>query len=146
MKVREEQLGNSKPKLSVEDLGGGDFVCLQVASYEEVSVDGDEGKRLVPVLTFQETGDKTLWLNKTQVGYLVTRLGDESDDWMGQYVPVEQVTKDFGGKRFAKLWIMAPEEWDEALVEFGVAKPKAKKTVAAGVQPKPVKRRGRAKR
>lgn len=118
-KVKPEKFGKSRPKVTPDDLEGGDYLVLTIAKFgEEVFTDGETGgtPRPTAYLEFKETGDKVLWLGVTQVRYLVERLGDESDDWIGEKCPVEIVTPTFAGKmQPPKCWVAEPKEWDRML-------------------------------
>ena len=133
-KVSGEQFGKSRAKITPEDLEG-DVAILTIASYEQMELDDAEaegGKRTSAVLTFQETGDKVIWLNKTQVDALIARLGDESDDWAGQKVPVEKVVATFGKNKYPKVVVVGdPDEWD-AYLNNGGRKKKAKAVAKVG--------------
>ncbi len=116
-KINPADFGQSRPKLEQDDFNG-TFTVLTVAGVEEVNVTDDEaedGKRRSLVMTFQETGDKSLWLNVTAIKTLCERLGDNTDKWVGQSVPVEKHTAEFRGKKFPKVRVALAEEWDDML-------------------------------
>ena len=120
-KVDPSRYGSAAPKLTPDDIE--DAAILTVTAFDEVSVEDEEvegGKRTSGNLTFEETGDKVLWLNKGMVETLVEQLGDDSDDWIGQKVPVEAYTATFKGKKFPKVRVMPSEEWSKAFKEAGV--------------------------
>jgi len=133
-KVDPTRMGSSVPKITPDDIE--DAAILTIAAYDEAEVDDDEaegGKRLSANLMFEEIEEKVLWLNKGMVETLVEQLGDESDDWIGQKVPVESYTAKFKGKKFPKVRVMPSEEWDKAFKEAGVRRrPVAKKTAKRG--------------
>lgn len=120
-KVNADKYGKSRPKVTIEDLEGGDFMVLKIAGFgEETFSDENVGDKVTPYLTFEETGEKVHWLNKTQVGYLIARLGDEADRWTGKAVPLEKVQPTYAGKKQPeKLWVAAPESWDQMLRDTG---------------------------
>lgn len=121
-KVDSSRFGSSTPKLTPDDLEG-DAAILTVTAYEEVEVDDEDaegGKRLSATLAFEETGDKVLWLNKGMVEALVEQLGDDSDKWAGQKVPVESYVAKYRGQKFNKVRVLPSEEWDAAFKEAGV--------------------------
>jgi hypothetical protein len=110
-------LGGARPKVTPDDLEA-DVAVLTVAGFEEFDVDDPEsatGKRHTAVLTFQETGDKVLYLNKTQGESLVERLGKDPNAWTGQKVPVEKITTQYRGQKFPKVAVVPAEEWDDYL-------------------------------
>jgi hypothetical protein len=120
-KINPTDFGTSRPKLTQTDFDG-DFIILTIAAAEEVTVEDDEkesGERKSLVLTFQETGDKSLWLNVTMIKTLIAEIGDDTDKWAGQKVPVEKYTGSFKGKKFEKVGIME-SPWDEAFKDSGV--------------------------
>lgn len=127
-KVDTSKFGSSAPKLMPEDLEE-DVAFLTIESYEEVMVDDDEaedGKRHSATLKFKETGDKVVWLNKGMAETLVEQLGDDSDDWKGQRIPVERHVATFGNKKFPKVRVVPGEEWEKLFKEAGIRrKPKA---------------------
>ncbi|MCL6507656.1 MAG: hypothetical protein K6T59_11565 [Bryobacteraceae bacterium] len=131
-KVDPNRYGNRRPKLTLDDLEGGDYIVLTIAAFDEAVFDDEEGKRVTPFLEFQETGDKVLFLNATQVRYLVDGFGtDESDEWIGRPIPLEAQTVTFRGKRFEKLYIAPPERWDQLLAAAGYGGKQPKKPTAA---------------
>lgn len=127
-KRKADDYGSSRPKVTPDDLEE-DIAILTIVKVEEVTVDDKdmpEGKRKALTLQFEELGDKVLWLNKTQVDYLIKELGDDDDDWKGQQIPVEKHESQFGRNTYEKVWVCAPEAWDEILEEAGIARKKAK--------------------
>jgi len=78
-----------------------------------------------------------LWLNKTQVGYLIEGMqSDDSDDWKGKKVPIEKVTNTYNGRKFDKVAIAAPERWEEYFDAAGIGTAKKRKPRAAAVRGK----------
>lgn len=135
-KVNQDRYGKSTPKLVPDDIDG-DCVVLTIANFGEETFNDEGVTRITPYIDFEETGDKVLWLNKTQVGYLIERLGDESDRWKGAPVPIGRHDSQYNGKTHKKLWVMPPERWDDVLAEAGKgpkrrARPGAVKSSAKG--------------
>lgn len=121
-KVDTGKFGSSAPKLMPDDLEA-DVAILIVAEYDEADVEDEEsetGTRHSAYLTFKETGDKRVWLNKGQAEALVEQLGDDADKWIGQKVPVERHVATFKGKKFPKVRVMLSEEWDAAFKDAGI--------------------------
>ena len=113
------ELGGGPPKLTPDDLEG-DAAILTISSFERGEVDDPESKtgtRVVYQLTFEETGDRVLYLNKGMTQSLVSRLGKNTTAWVGQRVPVEVYPWRFKGQSGRKVGILPAEEWDEALAE-----------------------------
>lgn len=121
-KVDASKFGSAAPKLTPEDLEE-DAAILTLAEYDEAEVDDEEaegGKRTAAYVTFEETGDKRIWLNKGMVETLIEQLGDDADKWIGQKIPVEKHDAKFRGKTFPKVRIIPSDEWDAAFKEAGV--------------------------
>lgn len=136
------EMGKSGPKLTPEMLEG-DAAVLTLTHAERVEVDDNEsktGKRVVWAMKFEETEEHVLYLNKTQLEYMVAVYGDESDHWIGKPVAVERHTSEFGKKKFDKVWVCAPESWASIFSEAGVRAPKAV-AEAAPTRRKVVKRK-----
>ena len=71
---------------------------------------------MLAMLFFEESGDKAMYLNKTQMEYLIEGLeSNDSDDWAGKQVPVEVKRGKFRGTPYEKPYIVDPNEWDEYL-------------------------------
>lgn len=131
-KVDPTKHGSSRPKLSPSDLEE-DVAILTIASYEEAEIDdadSPEGKRWIAMLFFEESGEKALYLNKTQIEYLIEGLeSDDSDDWPGKMIPIEVRRGRFRGTPYEKCHIVDPVEWTDYVEPAKPKKPKpAKKT------------------
>lgn len=116
-RINADDFGSSTPKITPDDLEQ-DVAILTVAAFETVDVEDDNaegGKRKTATLTFEETEDRVLWLNKGMVEALVERLGDDPDKWVGKRVPVEKYNARFRGKTYPKVRVMMAEEWDGVL-------------------------------
>jgi hypothetical protein len=133
MKVQKEKYGNAKPKIEQDDIEGGDAGVFTIAAVEEQKVSGDDGERISLVIITEELGDKLHWLNVTQIGYLIARLGDNTEDWIGEKFPLVKTTTHYAGKPFKKVWVAADAEWDEIFEAAGVSSRKrvARRTVKA---------------
>lgn len=109
--------GGGGPKLEPDDLEES-VAVLTIAAYDEMDVDDSDRPgqtRRTACLRFEETEDKALWLNKTGIKTLVSRLGPDAAKWPGQKVPVERVTRSFRGQTVKKVDVMPEDEWDDYL-------------------------------
>lgn len=113
--VDPNKFSKARPKIEVGDIEEGDFAVATVAKYDEVAQDFQGERRITPALTFREFGDKVLWLNKTQMQYLVERLGNDADKWTGKRVPLVKKRVMFGDEAHEKVYVATPEEWDDLL-------------------------------
>ena len=121
-KVDTSKFGSSAPKLTPDDLVE-DVAILTVEQYDEAEGDDEDNpgqKRVAANLTFKETGDKVLWLNKGMAETLVEQLGDDADKWNGQKVPVEKHIAQYRGKKFPKVRVCLSEEWGNLFKSAGV--------------------------
>lgn len=125
-----DRLGGSAPKVTQADLEE-DVAILLIAGYDEDEIpdqDSEDGKRFVAFITFQELGDKRLYLNKTAATTLIERYGQDADQWAGNPCPVEKVVRKFGKQKYEKVDIVPDEEWDEYIEPPKRSRPTAKKT------------------
>lgn len=117
--------GASRPALTPEDFGGKQQAVLTISAVEvDVKIPDTSrpgGFRQVAVLSFEEyqgEDDRALYLNKTQAEFLVAKYGDESDDWIGEQVPLEvvRVNNPKTGKPHKKVYVADPAgDWDAIL-------------------------------
>lgn len=131
-KIDASRFGSATPKLTPDDIE--EAAILTIATFEEADVDDDEapgGKRHSANLTFEETGDKVLWLNKGMVETLIEQLGDDTDTWTGQKIPVESATVKFRGRDHHKVRVMESSQWDAAFKEAGVKRTRRAEAPAA---------------
>jgi hypothetical protein len=130
--------GASRPALTPEDFAGKSQAVLTISAVEtDVKIPDTSrpgGFRLVAVLSFEEyqgDDDRALYLNKTQAEHLVAKFGDESDDWVGERVPLEvvKVNNPKTGKPHRKVYVADPgDTWDAIL---DAAKPRRAPTAKA---------------
>ena len=102
--------GLAGAKMVPEDLDE-DIAILTISEFGEQK--NPEG--ISPVLRFQEAPDRLLYINRTQVEFLVKKLGDDSDNWIGRKIPVEKKEVEYNGKMFLKVYVMEPQDWDKTL-------------------------------
>lgn len=110
-KVNPKEMKRQRDKLVPEDLEGGEAIALTIASVEHVKFDD----RKALAITFEETGEKSLWPNGTSAGYIVEVYGDEDDDWIGRPLPIMVKSGTFNGEAFTNLQVPAPELWNAIL-------------------------------
>lgn len=141
-KVNPDAYGTARPKVMPDDLEE-DVAVLTIVEYEEVEVDDpstESGKRMSGFLTFQETGEKVCWLNKTAITALVQYYGDDSDDWEGQDCPVEKVKGIAFKKSYHKVNVVPADAWPEYIPSL---RPTPKKKATRKATKKTKRTRGR---
>lgn len=119
-KINQQDFSKRRPKLTVDDLVGGDGMALVMAGVEEINVDDEAGKRKSLVLTFEESGEKVYYPNATSLGYILAAYGDESDDWVGQALPLLRHTGTFRGERYENLQVPPLDQWDHLVKGSGL--------------------------
>lgn len=145
-KVDPNAHGTARAKVEPDDLEE-DVAVLVIAQYSEMEVDdpnAESGKRLAGFLTFQETGEKVVWCNKTAISALVHYYGDESDDWEGEPCPIEKVKGTAFGKSYHKVNVVPMDAWPQYI--DGLSPPKARAASPTRRKRKTIKKRKSAKR
>ncbi len=123
MTVKQDDYGRGKrPAWKWEDLASATHAVLTILAVDPKAEIPDEdtesGTRTVLTMTFEEdNGEKTLYTNYRQVGYLIERLGSNEKKWPGQQVVIKKVRQPFGKQEYKKVAVAPPEEWDEALAK-----------------------------
>jgi hypothetical protein len=109
--------GERKPPLTPPVLGNADAAVLTIANVRADITTGDGRK--TALLEFSEQPDYVFWLNKTGIESLVARLGDNTDDWVGERVPLVRVrvNNPATGKMVVKYQVADAEDWDDLLAE-----------------------------
>jgi len=115
-KLNLDKYGGERLKFTQDDIEDGDVGIVTIASFEEFEVQG----RATAALTFEETGDKTLYLTKTDLKQLAEGLGEFPAKWVGKRIPVEKVKRTFQklgekAKTYDKVGVCPFEEWDAYL-------------------------------
>lgn len=133
-KIDSSRFGSAAPKLTPDDIE--DAAILTIANFEEMDVPDDKSNDPQAVrhsanLSFEETGEKVLWLNKGQIETLIEQLGDDTDKWIGMKIPVKATVATFRNQKFPKVVVMASEEWDAAFKEAGVRRTPVKPVAGA---------------
>lgn len=133
-KVNPDEHKRNRPKVTLADLEGAEAMALTVATAEILDMED----RRVMAVTFEETGDKVHFPNATSLGYIVERLGDESDDWIGHYLPLVRHQGTYNGKTYDNLQVAAPELWNTIIRDSGFDVPAkfAEKVVAPAPRPR----------
>ena len=114
MRINPNDYGNP-PALGAGDIDG-DTVVLTIAKVDEYQ--GGFKKRQVGV-TFAEIADKVLYLNRTMLTVLANKLGNETNAWRGQRVPLEVVSVQTPETReyVNRLYPVNEVQWDSVLAE-----------------------------
>jgi len=81
------------------------------------------------VLTSKEHGEHVLWLNTHSVRALVTKFGDDDDNWIGQTVPLVKTRTENprSGDAVLSLWVAGADDisaWETIAGESATPKRK----------------------
>lgn len=143
-KINKDDYSKKRPKVTVEDLEGGDAMALTIASVEDSTFDDEDGKKKALVLTFEEAGEKVFYPNQTSLGFIIDEYGDETDEWIGKPLPLMKNTGTFRGKSFTNLQVPAPELWVD-IIEGSDLTPVRKPRAAKVAVKKSAKKGGRGR-
>jgi len=105
-------------KLVPEDLEH-DAAIVTISEYGEQKNTG-EGRSLSAVLRYSEAPERLHYLNRTQLEYLVKKLGDDTDKWIGRKVPIHKIEIPFEDTKHLKVYVMEPKDWDQAFTDAGL--------------------------
>lgn len=94
--------------LKAEDFPQPRVVSIHRLEMQEINDNG--GKTQKPVLFFNELGDRSLVLNKTNAGRIAEFLGDNVEGWPRQYVELYVEMVDFQGKRVPAIRARRPQQ------------------------------------
>lgn len=111
-KITQEQKGGGRPQLKPKDCGNADLVVVTITAVEMKSSQFRKNEQ--PVLAFKEFPEHEYRVGKRGVDALCTRHGDDTDEWVGERIPLvrrfEQMSKNQGGDGY--VYQVAPaEEW-----------------------------------
>ena len=110
-KVPEEARGQGAKQLKPGDFGDAETLVGTIATAKFRK--GQYGLRLH--LTFEEYPDTELRKGPQSVSRLVEKLGDETDDWVGEKIPLVRTRESVGGKDSVVYQVAPPDEWDKLL-------------------------------
>lgn len=118
-----------KPALLPEHVNG-DATVVTIAEVNTPKVGGVQKV----VIVYEEYPHHSYWLNATMTDYMVAVLGDDTDEWKGERVPLEKIMVEnpTTGEPVERLYVMPPREWPDAFDAFdGVSKEKGTGKAAA---------------
>lgn len=118
-KINRDDYQNRSDVLSADDIE--EAAMLTITEFQDGDRKDDKGKWAL--LKFEET-DKVMFLNESAIDALVEHYGDDTDNWIGEKLPVEQ----YDTKNGKRVRVMAAEEWEGA---FKQNKMKLNKKAAA---------------
>lgn len=116
-KLNLKDYNTKTPTIAPEDLEE-DVAILTIDKVNEVNVEDEDavgGTRKALVMSFNEIEDRSMWPNRTAIATLIAKLGDDTDEWMGQQVPVEKVRVTYKGRTYDKVQVVPAGQWDEYL-------------------------------
>jgi hypothetical protein len=117
-KVPEEARGQGQKQLRPKDYGDADVLVGTIAT--AVFKKGQFGLRLH--LTFEEFPDAELRKGPQATSRLVEKFGDDTDDWIGEKIPLVRTHESVGGKDSVVYQVPPVAEWAKLLADAKRAK------------------------
>lgn len=103
-----------KPQLRPDVTGGAELVVVTIAAIGfRASQYAEKGQQ--PVLSFEEFPEHELRLGKRGTDRMCEKFGDETDDWLGQTIPLVKNREEVGNKTFIVYQLPPVEEWPALL-------------------------------
>lgn len=112
--------GSMKPKLKPKDTGGAQVVV--VTCREPALREGEYGEQYS--FSMDEYPERMFYLNKHGVDNVCEALGDDTDQWEGEKVPLVLVVTNNpseGGKQVEVYQVADPEKWEGLFKSYKVA-------------------------
>lgn len=125
MKVPQNAKQAGKAQLNPERAGGAETLIVTVTAVE--FRDSQFKKEPQPVLSFAEYPDNELRLGKRSTARVCERLGDETDDWVEERIPLVKAREEIGRQSYVVYQVAPVEEWDVLLKDGKGKKGKAAK-------------------
>ncbi|MGH3589547.1 MAG: hypothetical protein ACRDRF_00720 [Pseudonocardiaceae bacterium] len=116
-KINRDEYRQNSDQLSGDDIE--EAAILTVKEFANGDRTDKTGKWAL--LKFEETTDKILFLTDGALDAMIHHYGDDSDDWTGKSVAVEQYKKK---DKTMGVRMMPTEQWEEAFKEAGVKYPR----------------------
>ena len=125
MKVSQQERTAGRPQLTPDRVGGADVFIGTIKDVTKQYSKQKEGDQYV--VEFEEVDDAVYRLNITNLNILCDELGDTTDKWVGQRVPLiktRESVRNKPGEVFVVYQIAPRADWRELL---GDRKPKARR-------------------
>ena len=124
MKVKQEERNTGRPQLTPERVGGADVFVGTVATVEKAKSRFEErGEQYV--VTFKEAPEFDYRINRTGLNTICTEIGDDTDEWEGEKVPLVKTRTSVGGNQRVVFQVAPGDEWP-TLLRKGKAKASAR--------------------
>jgi hypothetical protein len=102
-----------RPQFSPKLTGGADLVTVTITGVEMRKSQFRDVEQ--PVLSFKEFADTELRVGKRGTDRLCEKFGDETDDWIGETIPLVKAREDVGSNSYIVYQVPPVEEWAELL-------------------------------
>lgn len=119
-KVPSDAKASGKPQLSPAKMGNADLIGGTIESVEFRKSQFRDNEQ--PVLTFKEYPDFELRVGKRATARLCEKFGDETDEWVGEFIPLAKNREEVGAKSYVVYQVPPVEEWPEILKRIKKAK------------------------
>lgn len=108
-KITQAQKTAGRPQLKPEAAGNADLLVVTVASVE--FKESQFRKEPQPVLVFEEFPEHEWRVGKRSLNRICEQLGDETDDWKGERIPLIKAREEVGKATYVVFQAAPPEEW-----------------------------------
>jgi hypothetical protein len=113
-RVPDEARGQGQKQLRPADFGNADVL---VGTIETVAFKKDQYRASGLHLTFEEFPGVELRKGPQATSRLVEKFGDDTDDWVGEKIPLVRTTESVGGKDNTVYQIPPIAEWPKLLAD-----------------------------
>lgn len=115
-KVPGDAQAQGKPQLKPDRMGNADLIGGTIQSVEFRKSQFRDNPQ--PVIVFKEYGDMELRVGKRGTSRLVEQFGEETDDWIGEYIPLVKAREEVGAKSYVVYQVPPVEEWPGLLKQL----------------------------
>lgn len=115
-KVPQEATATGKPQLNPKDFGNADVLGGTIESVVFRTSQFRANKQ--PVITFKEYPDKELRVGKRGTARLIEKFSDDTDDWVGEYIPLIKAREEVGAQTYIVYQVPPVEEWPGLLKQL----------------------------
>lgn len=116
-KVSQEQRAAGSPQLKPAACGNADLVVVTVSG---VTFKASQFRKTEqPVLTFKEFPEHEFRLGKRGTDRMCERFGDETNDWVGERIPLVKGREEVGSNSYVVYQVPPVEEWKALLKKGG---------------------------
>lgn len=119
-KVSQSQRSAGAPQLKPAAVGNADLIVVTIKGVAFKS--SQFRKEEQPVLTFEEYPEHEYRLNKRGTDRVCEKYGDETDEWIGETLPLLKAREEVGSQVHVVFQVPPLEEWKDLFRRAGKSK------------------------